>query len=239
MLITECINFGGPDAIAGVEILPKTGKYQDDRLGGTAAEYYYALMVSFARIAAADKRGVFSEVAAAFTDPPVPARADSESRRNISAKWAEKQFDALDGFVNVAPHLFPPELRDRAFLNDARKQCIECARYFDAAKARAAADADYVALTHINLQHDNGFFWREDGQLVAGLLDWCAILQLEMHPWRELVSTASEPRSKVFPDLDPLCSGTTPPAHRSRTSSWDASPAPRRRWCEAREPSTK
>ena len=33
--------------------------------------------------------------------------------------------------------------------------------------------ADYGALTHPNLQIDNGFYWRDaSGALQAGLLDW-------------------------------------------------------------------
>lgn len=69
ILITECIPYGEADGLQGSasagQILPKSGKYQDDRLPN-AHEYYYALMKAFARVAAADKRGAFDSVVGPF-----------------------------------------------------------------------------------------------------------------------------------------------------------------------------
>ena len=41
------------------------------------------------------------------------------------------------------------------------------------AYAYASENPDHIAFTHVNLQIDNGFFWRSPhGELEAGLLDW-------------------------------------------------------------------
>ena len=172
VLITECIPYGeGCDtppaspASPGL-ILPKCGKYQDDRLPN-AHEYYFALMRGFARIAAADKRGRYDEAASCFDGgvygggkPP----ADTAARRDFMARHAASNFDSLIEFATVvAPRLFPPALSDPAFLRRAKDECAQCARYFTALGAATSRSADHVALTHVNLQIDNGFFWRDEG----------------------------------------------------------------------------
>ena len=98
----------------------------------------------------------------------------SEARRNLLAQRASANFDSLIRFATViAPRLFPVALSELTFLQRTKEQCVECARYFDEANHFAAGKAAFVALTHVNLQIDNGFFWRnEAGELEAGLLDW-------------------------------------------------------------------
>ena len=46
-------------------MLPKSGKYQDDRIVD-AHLYYYALLRAMARMAAADKRGKYDRALAQF-----------------------------------------------------------------------------------------------------------------------------------------------------------------------------
>lgn len=138
-----------------------------------------ALMRAFARIAAADKRGAFDAVISSFVadGAPVggrPLSTISDARRSMSASRAAANFDTLIEFATVvAPHLFPADLCEPSFLRQAKEQCSECARYFDDAALYAASKPEFAALTHVNLQIDNGFFWRrEGGELEAGLLDW-------------------------------------------------------------------
>ena len=181
ILITECIPYGEADGLVGDaaigKMLAKSGKYQDDRLA-QAHEYYYALMRSFARIAAADKLGAFDSVISFFAGglgAAVPKKLQiTEARRGMMARRAESNFDSLIKFATVvAPHLFPPELSELGFLKRTKQQCMECSCHFDEASAYAAERPEFVALTHVNLQVDNGFFWRTaGGDLEAGLLDW-------------------------------------------------------------------
>ena len=196
VLITECIPYtpGPPAAATGDEaaaqaaaqagaILPKCGKYQDHRLPNSA-DYYFALLRSMARIAAAEKRGALGEHRAVFAGSsgtlgrsaggtsrvPVDSPARRESRRQASGGM----LDILVDFItNVATGLFPPELRDPAFLRRFKAQCVECSAFFAHAAHYVARQPDYAAFTHVNLQIDNGFFWRDEaGALHAGLLDW-------------------------------------------------------------------
>jgi len=181
ILITECVPYGEADGLVGAaavgKILPKSGKYQDDRLPNSH-EYYKALMKGFGRVAGADKSGRFDEVIGFFAGGigtgGTPKLKISDSRRDMFVKRASGNFDALINFATVvAPNVFPREVCDPAFLQRTKQQCLECARYFDEATAYAFDKPDFMALTHANLQIDNGFFWRTaQGELEAGLLDW-------------------------------------------------------------------
>ena len=147
-MITECVPYGEAEGLPSAEavgkILPKSGKYQDDRLP-LSQEYYYALMRAFARVAAADKRGAFDSVVDFFAPgkAPVAARLGgggvSESRRQMQAKRASANFDKLVEFATVvAPNLLPCELSDLAFLQQTKQECVECARYFEEVRRRTA-----------------------------------------------------------------------------------------------------
>ena len=138
-------------------------------------------MRALARIGAADKRGtlgphrhLFSKGFyptrdAAAPPPAVPAARHAQLRATCSL-----QLDKLIDFVtNVACGLFPPELRSATFLQRLKAECADCAPFFALAQHHVASQADYGALTHPNLQIDNGFYWRDaSGALHAGLLDW-------------------------------------------------------------------
>lgn len=169
ILILECIEYGKGN------ILPKSNKYQDHRLQDSH-EYYYALMRALARVAAADKRGVFDQVIDSFLGhvkrrPPV----DTHRRRLASQEWTNKLVDDLVEFQQLAPNIFPPEISGATFISKFRSQIVECSKYFTAASNWVESDERYTALCHVNLQIDNAYFWpRTDGEegLEAGLLDW-------------------------------------------------------------------
>jgi len=185
VLLTECVPYGAADpSRPGVRVLPKCGKYQDDRLPN-AHEYYFALFRAIAHIAAADKRGRFEPVLPCFVPATAPAAepSDTPARSDMSRRWAKAQCAALRKFATiVAPHLFPRRLCSAAFLDEFEVKVADCAGYFDAAKHYASRDPDYSGLTHPNLQIDNGYFWTTspeeaeptgDGTVLeAGLLDW-------------------------------------------------------------------
>ena len=140
-----------------------------------AHEYYFALMKTLARVAAADKRGAFDEVLSSFVSntkrrtPP-----DNKARRLASRMWTENMVDDLVEFQRIAPSIFPPEISGPHFLKKLRRELTRCSEYFTAATNWVASDFRYTAMGHANLQVDNAFFWlSSDGKaLEAGLLDW-------------------------------------------------------------------
>ena len=188
ILVTECIDyapaasaaFGAAAALPAGAILPKLNKYQDHRVQG-AHEYYFALVRGLARIGAADKRGALGPHRHVFSKGFYPTRvatapppAVAAARRAQLRATCDNQIDKLVDFVtNVACGLFPPEQRAVTFLRRLKDECGECAQFFSLAQHHVASQADYAALTHPNLQIDNGFYWRDEaGTLQAGLLDW-------------------------------------------------------------------
>jgi len=168
ILIIECIEYGNGS------IMEKCGKYQDKRLKG-AHEYYYALMIALARVAAADKQGVFDEIINSFVNKsghrPLP---DNNARRLANRERTIEMFDDLVEFQRLAPNLFSIDICEPNFLSNLRSELVQCSTYFTAATNWVGADDAYTALGHTNLQVDNAFFWRksDEGGYEAGLLDW-------------------------------------------------------------------
>ena len=191
LLITECVQYAPRGSTADGyildwrdlsigQIMPKSGKYQDDRIAD-AHLYYYALLKAMARMAAADKIGRFDRVLGPNTYTGKGVNRDSKVRRQLQADRAASQFDSLISFVlDYAPALFGG-LADRTWLQQAKREFVEMASYFEAANAYLASKPELFALSHINLQIDNAWFWRasggeggsaEDVELECGLLDW-------------------------------------------------------------------
>lgn len=186
-LITECVPFSPrPPTTASTkldwrdtpvgQLLPKSGKYQDDRLADSHL-YYCALMRAMAKIAAADKRGVFDEHIDVFHNRGVVAVAqkDTETRRSMLTRRAADAADKLIEFITkCAYNLFPPPLNTVSWLNDFKRKLLECAPYATGV-GNYLNQPELFALSHVNLQIDNAFFWRESAdseQLECGLLDW-------------------------------------------------------------------
>ena len=109
LLITECVPYANRgktedgykldwrDFDVG-EVLPKSGKYQDDRIVD-AHLYYYALLRAMARIAAADKRGKLDKALSQFPGggvmkgPTGGTVIDNKTRRQMLADRAKSMFD--------------------------------------------------------------------------------------------------------------------------------------------------
>lgn len=185
-LITECVPFAprgrtedgylldwrdfGPR-----QVLPKSGKYQDDRIVD-AHKYYFALMRAMARMAAGDKIGAYDEHITVFAGSMSgPPPADTRQRREMMARRASGQMDVLIEFVTkYACNLFPAELTQPSLLARVKEQVVELSQY-GAAAAAFLGRPELVALAHVNLQIDNAYFWREteeSTELECGLLDW-------------------------------------------------------------------
>jgi|EP00966_Prymnesium_polylepis_P041729 hypothetical protein len=86
ILITECIPFPPRDrmgeAFAPLAILPKLGKFQDMLLPN-AADYYFALVRTMARLGAADKRGEFDFFLGEYAWSKGPTMPDSPQVRDM------------------------------------------------------------------------------------------------------------------------------------------------------------
>ena len=187
LLLTECVPYAPRGRTEdgyrldwrrfGVgEVLPKSGKYQDDRIVD-AHLFYYALLRAMARMAAADKRGRFDEALARFPgggNMPRRSVIDTKARRAAHVKASNDRFGRAIMFaVDYAPTLFGPTLADRAYLERVQREFAEMAPYFPAVERYLNSRHELFALSHINLQIDNAWFWRTaDGALDCGLLDW-------------------------------------------------------------------
>ena len=86
------------------EVLPKSGKYQDDRIVD-AHLFYYALLRAMARMAAADKRGRFDEALARF-----PGGGNMPRRSVIDTKAPSFEMHPI---VAIFPSLIPTSETNR------------------------------------------------------------------------------------------------------------------------------
>lgn len=89
-------------------------------------------------------------------------------------KLLQKHCDALVNFVqNVAPWLFPADVKEPAFLNELCGQLRIITAYGWKVDQYCRENPMFEGLMHPNLQCDNAFFWTdESGKYHAGLFDW-------------------------------------------------------------------
>merc|ERR1712190_442223 len=76
--------------------------------------------------------------------------------------------------IRVAPNLPPPILRSEAKLQKVKQEVMEMAPFFsDMSGTYQNNRSDYVGASHVNLQADNAYFWKDEyGDLACGVLDW-------------------------------------------------------------------
>lgn len=190
-------------AFGPYEILPTTGKAEDFRYEGVH-EYYLALCRSLGTMAGYDKLGKLGpyqgdckkmghlslDVAADYgaetrtSTPEAPCLWWSWYGPHLGEYgqgYASPHRAGLNGFYlrhfieRVAPHIFPPEMREKAWLAKMTHQMVVISRLLQNIGRFAYSDPRYVALLNMNANSDNAFFWRRaDGALEAGLLDFAA-----------------------------------------------------------------
>lgn len=85
-----------------------------------------------------------------------------------------KHTETLVDFVsNIAPWLFPDDVREPEFLGKLVEQFSQIFVYNWKISSYCNDDPLYQGLIHPNLQCDNAYFWNdEEGTLHAGLFDW-------------------------------------------------------------------
>ena len=174
VLISERIRFGAD----GIE--PHHAKACDHEIEDLRA-HYDALVSALARLAGADRAGIFpAEVMAHFEPRPVKARTGP--RAPYTADDVRARVAGYAGFAARFPQLLPAAIRSDDFLAQLREvapRSIECAGALRAALRDSSRGL--FAFCHWNANIDNAWFWRDGaGDLVCGLLDWGNVGRLNL-----------------------------------------------------------
>lgn len=167
IVITERIAFG--QEVAGRRIEPHRPKTMDFATLDDPLPYYRATVTALARLAAAHKSGRLADVEDIFPWNPATGSADPirQSRAGLEAELA-----SCRDFVSRCPQHFPEGVRSPAFLERFHREAILVREREAAAQAYLTCNPDMIALNHWNAHIDNAFFWREQGALHCGLIDW-------------------------------------------------------------------
>lgn len=164
IVITERIAYGEN----GIE--PHRRKCLDWQTMPDPLEYYRATVTALARLARAHKAGALgADIDAQFPWDPAVGNADPI---RISREELESQLEICRQFARDCPQLMPAHLADEAFLD---RLCADALLVYGneaALRQFLAADPDLIALCHWNSNIDNAWFWREQGALQCGLIDW-------------------------------------------------------------------
>lgn len=170
IVITERIAFGEG------RIEPHRAKCLDFRTMDDPLPYYRATVTVLARLAAAHKSGrLSSDVEDRFPWNPVAGSADPIRLDRIGL---EAELDYCRAFVSRCPQHFPPEVRSGAFLDRMRADALLIRENEASIQRYLTGNPAMIALNHWNAHIDNCFFWREDGKLRCGLIDWGRVGQM-------------------------------------------------------------
>lgn len=195
LLITDRIPYGA----SGIE--PQYHKCMDYTMPDPVG-HYEALLGALGRLASTHKSGRLpAELVQHF---PVDMKQLSVGESvPYTAEQLQRRVDRLADFASAQPGLLPANLRSPAFLSRLRDEVVRFPAREDAIWDRLTADADYVALCHWNANVDNAWFWRRDGNLECGLMDWgCAgQMNVAMAVWGAMCSAETELWNRHLDDL--------------------------------------
>lgn len=164
IVITECVPFGIPP------IEPHRRKTLDHETMADPLPYYLATTSSLAALAGRHKSGQLRiDVDRLFPWAPETGSSDPIG---YDAASLDAELDRCLAFAREAPQLFTPEIRDEAFLTRLREDAQFIREHETELRAHLEGDRDLIALNHWNSHIDNAWFWREDGALHCGLIDW-------------------------------------------------------------------
>lgn len=141
--------------------------------------HYRALVSNLARLSGAHKSGRLGNV----VEREFPLNVDRliARRPRFEAPLLAKRINRLAQFVLEFPHLFPPHVADRGFLEGFCADAVRVVEQQDAIWRFAYSQPDLIALCHMNANIDNAWFWREpNGELKAGLIDWGSVGQMSV-----------------------------------------------------------
>lgn len=176
LIITECVPFGSEGATVDGDIEPHRRKCLDHLTMDDPLPYYRAVVTALARLAAAHKSGkLASDIDTRFPFDPVSGSADP-IRYNDAELEAELQHCA--DFAQRAPQLLPTEVRSEAFMAMLNRDSWRIKQHEAAIQRYLVSDPRMIALCHWNAHIDNCFFWREEGEIRCGLIDWGRVGQI-------------------------------------------------------------
>lgn len=172
ILITQCI----PYSKNGVE--PQHEKGLDHTMPDVLG-HYRALIHALAKLAGSYKAGRLGQSVERYF-PFEPEKLTVIARAPYTPEQIAERVERLAIFVAQYPQLFPDHLRSAAFFDRLRDE----APRFQAVSAKVhtvlQSRPEMVALCHWNAHVDNAWFWRENGELTCGLMDWGNVSQMNV-----------------------------------------------------------
>jgi hypothetical protein len=172
LLITDRIPYGH----SGIE--PHYAKCMDYAMPDPVG-HYQALLGTLGSLAGTHKSGRLpAELVRHF--PVDMQRLSVGERVAYSAEQLQRRVDRFAEFATAQPTLLPANLRSPAFISRLRQEVVLFPEHENAIWARLASESDYVALCHWNANVDNAWFWRGEGRLECGLMDWGCAGQMNM-----------------------------------------------------------
>jgi hypothetical protein len=172
ILITERIAYGQG------AIEPHRPKCMDQILPEPFA-HYASLVSNLARLSGAHKSGRLGEVVERYF--PFDLEVMLARRARVEAPVFVKRINRLAEFFAQYPHLAPAHIADPAFLE---RFCADAPLALERQEDIGRflySRPDMIALSHMNANIDNAWFWREpDGALACGLLDWGSVGQMSV-----------------------------------------------------------
>ncbi|KUI43834.1 hypothetical protein AU197_23445 [Mycobacterium sp. IS-1590] len=149
--------------------------------------HYRALLTALARLAGTERSGRLpADLLAQF---PVDLRAATVGEPPVySADQLDRRLRRLVEFVGHHEGLFPANVRSPSFLSQMTGEASELLQREADVFGVLSADADHLALCHWNANVDNAWFWRDDGELRCGLMDWGCVsrMNVAMAVWGSL-----------------------------------------------------
>lgn len=167
VIITGCIPYGQ----GAVE--PHFPKCMDQVLPEPLA-HYCSLISNLARLSGSHKSGRLGEAAERYF--PFDLDQLLARRPRFEAPLLAKRINRLAEFILQYPHLVPPRIANRAFLDGFCADALLAAEQQEGIWRFLHSRPDMIALCHMNANIDNAWFWREpDGTLRSGLIDWGSV----------------------------------------------------------------
>ncbi|MGO4442043.1 hypothetical protein AB4Z42_01665 [Mycobacterium sp. 2YAF39] len=186
LLITDRIPYGE----SGIE--PHYAKCMDYAMHDPVG-HYEALLGTLGRLAGTHKSGHLP--AELINQFPVDMKRLSVGERvPYSVAQLQRRVDRFAELATAQPGLLPANLRSPDFISRLRLEVVRFGEDENAIWDWLSADPDYVALCHWNANVDNAWFWRRDGDLECGLMDWgCAgQMNVAMAIWGAMCSAETE-----------------------------------------------
>ena len=173
ILITQRVGFGEQEI---EPLYPKCLDYQmPDQLG-----HYQAIVRALAQLAGTHKSGrLGADVERYF--PFDPAALVVSRRKPYTPEQISKKVQQYKKLVQVAPQLFPENIRSAAFLVRLANEAPQMQGFSKQGNHLLQSDPNMIALCHWNAHVDNAWFWRdEQATLQCGLMDWGNVSQMNL-----------------------------------------------------------